>query len=206
MKTRPPPDWFKLESYVAELDARGWLAKLLRANARLDPNWHDKEEEWRGIIGPEIDNMYPVYPHLPPTVQLIEESRTIHPIELPALLVSLHAPDGVIREQFEAALQAAREKHPSPTKKPGPPALNTRIDKRQFSTWRTYKILALADLLAWCDRQAEKISDAQLGRWLGFNEDRTTRDVTEARKALQRALDSIPALAAQIASEARAEK
>ena len=136
MKTRsPPPDWFSLKNYALhELkDARSWRDALLRANAQLDPNWHDKKEEWKGIIGSEIDNMYPAYPHPPPVVQLIEESRTLHPIELPALLISLNAPDDIIQEQFEAALRAAREQHPSHVRKPGPKALNARSASSSFT-------------------------------------------------------------------------
>jgi hypothetical protein len=202
MKTRPPPDFFSLEDYafVRELNARGWLDALYRANAKLDPNWRDKQEKWRGIIGPEIENMHPGYIP-PPVVQLIEEPLTLHPIELPALLINLNTPDGVIKEQFEAALRAARKKHPSPTKRRGPQRLNAQFGEQQFSTWQRYKILPLADLLAWCERQEEKISDAQIGRWLGFNDDRATKDVAQAREALQRALDSIRALAAQVAAE-----
>jgi hypothetical protein len=205
MKTRPPPDFFSLEDYafVRELkDARDWLDALCCATAKLDPNWRDKQQEWRDIVGPEIENLHPGYIP-PPVVQLIEEPLTLHPIELPALhlLISLNTPDGVIKEQFEAALRAARKKHPSPTKRRGPQRLNAQFGEQQFSTWRRYKILPLADLLAWCERQAEKISDAQIGRWLGFNEHRATRDVAQAREALRRALDSIPALAAQVAAE-----
>jgi hypothetical protein len=208
MKTRSPsPDWFSLKNYALhELkDARSWRDALLRANARLDPNWHDKEEEWRRIIGPEIDNMYPAYPHPPPVVQLIEESRTLHPNELPALLISLNAPDDVIREHFETALRAARERHPSHVRKPGPKALNARFGEQQFYTWWRYKILPLAALLAWRTRQKDKISDVQLGLWLGFDEDRAAKEIELAKKALQGALDSIPALAAQVAAEHKLE-
>jgi hypothetical protein len=146
MKTRPPPDWFSLGNYafVHELkDARAWLDALLRTSAKLDPTWPAKKEEWRNIIGPEIENMYPGY--IPPVVQVVEEPITLHPIELPALhlLISLDTPDGVIREEFEAALRIARQKHPSPTKKRGPPALDAQFSEPQFSTWRRYKILPL---------------------------------------------------------------
>jgi hypothetical protein len=163
MKIRPPPpDWFSLENYAfvyAQEDARSWLDALLRANAKLDPTWSAKKEEWRDIIGPEIDQMHDGYIP-PPVVQLLEEPITLHPFELPALLINLNAPDGVILEQVEAALRAAREQHPPHVRKPGPPALNARFGKQQFSTWRRYKILPLADLLAWRTRQKDKISDS----------------------------------------------
>jgi hypothetical protein len=200
MKARPPPKWFSLDSYPTKLDARGWLDALLRANAKLDSTWLAEKEEWRAIVGPDIENMYPgILPS--PVVQLIEEPVRLHAIELPALLINLSAPDGAILDELKKALRAAREKHPSAVLKRGPQALNGRFDAQQFSTWRRYKILPFADLRAWCDQQPEKLSDAQIGRWLGFNEDRATKDVAQAREVLQRALNSIPALAAQVAAE-----
>jgi hypothetical protein len=206
MKLRPPPpDWFNLESYAFVADARAWRDALLRANAKLDPSWPAGKEGWRDIIGPEIENMHPgIIPS--PVVQLIEEPVRLHAIELPALLINLNAPDDIIREQFEAALRAARERHPSHVRKPGPPALNARFGEPQFYRWRRYKILPLVDLLAWRTRQKGKISDVQIGLWLGFDEDRAAKEIEAAKKELFKAIDSIPALAAQVASEARAEK
>jgi hypothetical protein len=198
----PPPDWFNLESdaFVAKLDARAWLAALLRASARLDPTWSAKKEEWRGIVGPDIENMYPgTIPAQ--VVRLIEVPVGLHAIELPALLINLNAPDGVIREQFEDALRAAREQHPSHVRKRGPQALNARFDEQQFCTWRRYKILPLADLLAWRACQKDKIPDVQIGLWLGFDEDQAAKEIELAKKALQGALNSISALAAQVAAE-----
>jgi hypothetical protein len=197
----PKPDWFAEADYafVARLDARGWLNALCRANAKLDPSWPAKREEWRDVFGPEIDNMYPAYIP-PPAVRLIEGPITLHPFELPALLINLSAPDGVIKQGFEKALRAAREKHRSLVKKRGRPALNAAF-KAQFSTWCRYKILQLADLLAWKACENIDVSDAELGRWLEFDK----KETEQAKAVLFKALHSIPALAAQIAAKHAAE-
>jgi hypothetical protein len=191
------PDWFIDANYefVAKLDARGWLHALLRTNASLDPNWPTKKEKWRDFIGPEIDQMHPGYIP-PPIVQLLEQPITLHPIELPALLINLSAPDGVIRDEFEKALRAAREKYPSPVLKRGPQALNASFGEQKFSTWKSHKILQLADLLAWKARKKINVSEAELGSWLGFDKKKTEL----AKKLLYDELRSIPALAAQIAA------
>ena len=61
--------------------------------------------------------------------------------------------------------------------------------------------MPLAALLAWGARQKDKISDVQIGLWLGFDEDRAAKEIELAKKALQGALHSISALAAQVAAE-----
>jgi hypothetical protein len=193
----PKPDLFTKSNYefVATLDARGWRDALLRAKAQLDPTWSAEKEEWKGVIGPDIENMYPgIIPV--PVVRLIEEPERLHGIELPALLVNLNAPDGVIRDEFEKALRAARENYPSLVLKRGPQALNASFGEQKFSTWKSHKILQLADLLAWKAREKINVSEAELGSWLGFDKKKTEL----AKKLLYDALRSIPALAAQIAA------
>ena len=193
----PKPGWFTEANYesVRTLDARGWRDALLRADEKLDPSRPAKREEWRDIIGPEIDQLHSGY--IPPRiVQLLEEPITPHPFELPALLINLSAPDGVIRDEFEKALRAARENYPSLVLKRGPQALNASFGEQKFSTWKSHKILQLADLLAWKAREKINVSEAELGSWLGFDKKKTEL----AKKLLYDALRSIPALAAQIAA------
>ena len=150
---------------------------------------------WRGGDSPKRND----------EVRLIEKPLRLPAIELPALLINLNAPDGTIRDQLEEALRAGRAKYPPPVRKRGPQALNARFGDQKFYMWRRYKILQLADLLAWRNGQKDKITAAQMGRWLGFDEGRTAKEsakeVELAKKTLEEALRSIPALAAQAATE-----
>jgi hypothetical protein len=116
-------------------------------------------------------------------------------------MINLSAPDAVIRDEFEKALRAARETYPSPVLKRGPQTLDAFFGEPKFSTWRRYKILQLADLLAWNTDQESKVSGAQLGRWLNFSE----KETALAKEELFKALDSIKALSAQIAAEHRSK-
>jgi hypothetical protein len=220
------PSWFTDErySFIPGLDAREWLSQLNRANFFANPSWPEKYDDWRGPLGfkelgEEFDPDIQTLNHYlgPPVVQALEAPHLadMHLIELPALLlkVSLSAPDAVIIQEFKKILSAVRERCPAPVKKRGPQALNGYFDEQHFSKWRKHKILELADLLgfkaflAWKAKKetGENIkipSDAELGRWLGFG-DKKKKELALA--VLREALHSIPALAAQVTSEAAAK-
>jgi hypothetical protein len=234
MSTVQAPTWFTSEQYsfIRNLDARGWLLRLKRAAWLLNPDWPNHYEEWRETFDlpdlpkqfdPNIrlltdyiptDDLRVLTDYTPPAaVQVLETPQLAetHDIERLALLleVSLIAPDDVIIQEFKRILSAARERHPAPVKQPGPQVLKGRFKNPQFSTWRNYKILEFADLLAWKAYDKVDATDVQLGRLLSMgnaNLDFDKKRTEVAKKELIKAISSIPALAAQVASEARAGK
>jgi hypothetical protein len=193
------------------LDARGWLSNLLRAAYFQNPDWPTHYEEWKNHFDlPDLTKRFdpdirPLTDYIPPApVQPLEAPQLadMHDFERPALLlkVSLSAPDDVIIQGFKKVLSAARKRCPAPVKQRGPQVLKGRYKDEQFSTWRSYQILELADLLAWSEYENIEATDVQLGIFLGFDKRRTE----VAKKELLKATSSstIKALAAQVVSEA----
>jgi hypothetical protein len=220
MSTFQAPPWFTSERYSFPLpDARTWLFRLKRAAYFTAPDWQKDYEECRGDFNlPELPEQFdPDFPvsrdYIPPAAVVAldaPQEADLHDSERPALLlkVSLSAPDDVIMHEFKRILRGVRGRCPAPVRQPGRQVLNGRFKKEQFTTWRNYKILELADLLAW--RAYDKIdaTDAQLGRLLEMGNANLKFDpkrTVMAKKELFRAIDSISALAAQVASEARQE-
>lgn len=200
------PDWFRKVdyTYLNSLDVRGWRDELLRVNDALA--LADWREEWRDVIGPESDKLTPaVITPLP--VEVInrdEAARELHKFEMPAMLMRIHlgAPDAVIIAAVKAALLDARKMHPAPVTRPGKPALGSKFDKTKFASWRKHKIVQLADLLAWREREKRHdngsiIRKADIGRWLFPFPNNPTKCVEDAEMVLRQALASIPALQAQ---------
>lgn len=199
----PLPDWFasKKFTYPNAVDARGWYKELLRINGFF---WNGREE-WRDTI-PDIDSFVPAYIG-PPPVEAIdrnEASRELYALEQPALLVRVHlgAPDAVILEKFRAELANARKTHPAPVTKRGRDSLAGRFSPSKLATWKHYRVIELAELLAWREGKlpwqngeapSPLPSDAQVGRWLGFD----AAKVRVAKRTLESALGVIPALWAQ---------
>lgn len=69
--------------------------------------------------------------------------------------------------------------------------------------------MEVAELLAWRAYDKVDATDVQLGRLLGLgnvNPEFDKKGIELAKKELSKAIASIPALAAQVASEAQAEK
>jgi Family of unknown function (DUF6387) len=224
MSTVQAPSWFTSErySFIPTLDAGGWLFHLKRAAYLIDPDWPKHYEEWKAHFDlPDLPKQFDpdiqVWPDYipPPAVRALEAPQLadMHDIERPALLlkVSLSAPDDVIIHEFKKILSGARKRCPAPVKQRGPQVLKGRFKaEEQFTTWRNYKILEFAELLAWRAYDKVDATDVQLGCLLTDNAniefDKKRTEV--AKKALLAAIDSnsIRALAAQVASEAPAEK
>ena len=210
----PPPEWFAgmKYDYPDAKDSRRWLHELQRIKGL---SWAGREE-WRDII-PDIDDWNPAYIG-PPTVEAVdreEAARELYALERPALLVRVHlgAPDAVILEKFRAVLVEARKTYAAPVKNRGRDSLKGRFSPSKLKTWRDYHIIELAELLAWREREwpangptetdppsRRRPSDAQLGRWLGFQ---TPGEVAAAMQALETALNAIPALWAQVNSASK---
>jgi hypothetical protein len=215
------PSWFTRErySFIRGLGARGWLSHLKRAAYITDPAWPDHYDECKAHLNlPErpkqFDPDIQVWrDYIPPgAVRALEAPQlaNMHDIERPALLlkVSLSAPDDVIIREFKKILSGARERCPAPVKQRGRQVFNGRF-KEPFSTWRNYRILEVAELLAWRAYDKVDATDVQLGRLLGLgnvNLEFDKKGIELAKKELSKAIASIPALAAQVASEAQAEK
>jgi hypothetical protein len=187
----------------------GWLRELERIGGLLWPGLAQWRDEWRNVIGPDIDESYPAYIGPPPidVIDRDEAARELSALEKPALLVriDLKAPDAVIINGFRGALAEARKAHPAPVRNRGRDRLAGRFGPSRFASWRRWRIVELAELLAWREgewpnddsRSSKRPSDAQIGRWLGFN-DRAGRGFEEAMRALSGALQGIPALWAQV--------
>jgi hypothetical protein len=205
--TTEQPLWFKRKDYtfLENLNARGWCAELIRVADALDSN--DWRKEWRDII-PQCDD-YVRAVISPPAVEVIdheEAARKLEKLEEPAMLLRIHlgAPDATIMLAIREALLKARQNHPGPIKRPGKRSTGSTFNANTFASWRRHKIIQLAELLAWKQRDGLKsISKAQIGRWL-FSSD-PKKSVEAAEKVMRRAIDSVPALDMQ-AAEASARK
>jgi hypothetical protein len=218
MSTVQAPSWFTSErySFIRGLDARGWLSHLKRVAYFNDPDWPKHYEEWKADLNlPELPKQFDPdiqlwRDYIPPgaAVRALEAPQLadMHDSERPALLlkVSLSAPDDVIIHEFKKILSGARERCPAPVKQRGHQVLKGRFKAEQFSTWRNYKILELADLLAWRAYDKVDATDVQLGRLLEDNANIKfdKKRIEVAKKELRKALDSIRALTEQVVSEA----
>jgi hypothetical protein len=194
----PPPDWFAVKhcAYPEPDDLKGWLNELLRINGLL---WNGRDE-WRDII-PDIDNYSPGYIP-PPPVEVIdrdEAARELSALEQPALILRVHlkAPDAVIVREFRAELAKARKTTPALVKNRGRDGLRGNFSRSKLATWKRYRIIELAELLAWRENKPpspKRPSDAQLGRWLKFD----AAEVRVAVRTFENARRMIPALSAQV--------
>lgn len=70
-----PPDWLDGER-VYPKDAIGWLRELERIAALLWPGLAQWRDEWRHVIGPDIDEAYPAYIG-PPPIEVIERDEAL---------------------------------------------------------------------------------------------------------------------------------
>jgi hypothetical protein len=206
----PPPEAREIAeknwSYLHGLDLRQWLKELERLCTFLGPLIpFDDPSGWSEIIGDcKVGFAYIGAP----TVELLERPNEgeryhrVHALQTPSLLVQLNAPDDVIIKEFNRVLNEARERYPAPAKNPGRKAYRARFDRGDIHHWLNYKIVPLAELIAWraClgEQDQERYRQVALGKWLGLDETKTSRAV----KFLHAALAAIPALRAQIVAEA----
>jgi hypothetical protein len=191
---RNPPDWFTDERYahLRKLGLADWQYEIQRCDSLKNGEpgrWRDRSEV-PSFIGS-------------PIVQFVPKGElTLHRLEKPALIVQLDAPDGVIIEKFREALEFARRDCPAPVKRPGPKAPNAEFTKKQISTWLNYKIVQLSELDNWREElKKEKRTaplEADFGRWLFSEHSDPSKEIVTARKALSKAVASIPALWAQV--------
>jgi hypothetical protein len=220
-KHRASPAWFTSAKYdyLRALDAAGWLKELERCahlvhRAKMREDGEPFEKEWGGIIGEEIAAGYVPQFIGPPPVEVVDKADQANfaTIEQPMLIVQvwLGATDADIIAGFEKELRKARKEHPSILKKPGPQALSARFGQAEFDRWRRHRIVEVIELIDWASRRGEKITKADLGRWLFADEDDPEGGASNpnkaahiAVKALEDALASIPALRTQVAATGR---
>jgi hypothetical protein len=202
------PAWFATCDYsrLENLTAEGWCHELLRLHELsvvqelgLHTNHSDIVVARKG--GKTVVGVVPIQ-----TVQFVgprNEGFSLPRERLPALIVSVEAPDAVILQEFRRTLKCVREHFPPPRAKPGRRAANSYIDEATFRLWIDARIVELADLLAWrttLDRQTAAIyPDHVLGKWLGKPDAKAT---SETKSMLKRALASLPMLAKQLAYDA----
>lgn len=197
---RDPPQWFanKDYTYLNRLDARGWLKHLEKC--------HSHASGFNSADGSVPDTYYPVMIG-PPVLQIVESAsqRELTALEKPALIVQvwLRAPDKEILEEFAKALRSARTTYPAPARKRGPITLNGTFDKSIFLIWLNRKIIQYADLACWRSKQPGRgPRDADIARWLfarGSNSPASPeKELSTTKKTLKQALESIPALWAQV--------
>jgi hypothetical protein len=201
-------------SYLDKLDADGWLSELTRLhNLSVDNGLGLHEPDLNthtiGEVGEsgEASEVMTVQVGVP-AVELVEfnaEGFRLPPERLPALIVNARAPGKVIREQIDVFIAQLRDRFPPPIKKPGPPAPNTRIDQRTFSSWSNWRIVQLAELFAWRatldDEEAKEFPDWVIGEWMWDEDEEIPRKTSDAKKRLKEAIASRKALKAQIDHE-----
>jgi hypothetical protein len=207
IKERQPPDWFvrKNYSYLKALDLRGWRDELLRVNTLVNSPLDD----WEAYLVDE--NSHVVRDIIgPPTVELIDrreegQKLELHALELPALVVHLDQPDGVIIDEVKKALALARKKYPSRIAARGPKAQNAKFGDRNFSTWLTARIVELSELMAWNKEQPrdKRVSGEQIGKWLYPGHEDVKRTEQRSRTILRKALASLPEMNAQVVAKTK---
>ena len=186
-----------IKARVAALNLRGWfdeLTRLLRLSDHLRLDWLAADAPWRAM---ELAG----WPMEEPVRLVVPEKRE-QPLPariLPALVVSLAAPDSVILEDFKRKLKGARRQYPQPYSSRGRAKQGKPIDwSMLFKSWCNYRIVELAELLARRHRQPEgsKPSMTALAARLRLNTDRNR--IGRAEEALRGAIASLPELVAQL--------
>ena len=127
--------------------------------------------------------------------------RTLPRSLLPALIVTLDAPDDVLRAAFEAELRKAREQYPFPVMKQGK---KSKISHKPwpdiFLRWINHDVLPLAEFLAWRSgfgsQGKDDYPDVTFARWRDKGKETTA--VTMA--SLFRAIKSLPKLDREVAT------
>jgi hypothetical protein len=201
---REPPDWFKGKdySYLRALDAGGWLKELerckqLRDKIDLSPWEPLGEPGWTNSALPAFIG--------PPPVQVVDKAdqSNLSALEKPSLIVQiyLNAPDRIIVEEFKNILRLTRKKIPPPVRIPGPDALAAQFTETKFLSWINHHIVEFCELEAWRSElpEGEQPKNADFGRWLFSTYSDSDKEIAEAREALAAAIESIPALWAQVA-------
>lgn len=222
--TPDPPDKVKrflkeTAARLEQLDADGWSVELtdlynLSVEHNLGLHTSDPRTQTYGEAGEtgELDEAAIVQLSVP-TVQFIEasgEEFRLPPERRPAWIVDANASELTICEGIKRALEERRKSNPPPVAKRGRHAPNSCIDDATFAKWRTFKIVQLGRLFAWRARldpkEAKRYPDHVIGQWLGFAGAKDTASVPkkthEAKRTLERALESRPALLAKITQPA----
>lgn len=185
-------------------DARGWRDELRR--------WHDLFDELRLGFPSLSSRLEPISIAGQDKAQIRHAAvaRLIGPHAsrrelprslLPAIVVTLDAPDDVLRAAFEAELRKAREQHPFPLMKQGRKSvISHKPWPEVFASWIGNDILPLAEFLVWrsrCGSQGkDDYPDATFARWR--NKDKGTTAVTKV--ALSKAIESLPKLDREVAT------
>lgn len=128
------------------------------------------------------------------------------------LSIDLKAPSGLTTQQFEKWLAEQLKQFPPPVKKPGPTALNDRIEEAQLAKWRNRHILEISDLMFWWDDFAsdEKPSNVELhiGKLFlqkGYN-DELRNWGKHSIKVMRGAFDSLDMLAREVLHNERSKR
>jgi hypothetical protein len=200
------PKWLarKNYGYLRTLDAAGWLRELQRC-AFLDNEAKTREakeltfeEEWPG---PFAAGFIPCYIG-PPAVRAVDkadpESLGVLQKHVFTLEICLGANDADIMAGVKKELLRARERYPSPARKPGPQSLNGTFGDVEFARWRKHRIVEISDLLDRASREGRALSNADLGRSLFNQYSDPDKAAHKALKERERAFASIPALWMQV--------
>ena len=177
---------------------RGWRSELLR--------WHDLSidvELGLSRVDFKIENVSTINSEKrvirsAPIAQLVGPDATnlvLPTYVLPAIVLTLDAPDVEIRAAFEAKLSEARECYPPPLKKPGRLSGDRQRSWHDiFRNWRDHDILPLAEFIAWrstlSEHEREKYPMATFARW----RDRDKGTTAQAEKVLNKAISNLPML------------
>lgn len=207
-QTDPPaPAWLSKKNYTKFRDykLKDWSRQLMRIHLRsveLDLALHTN----RSSLMTRGARFHASIMHAPyPTVILLKERPIPYSVfkeQLPALLVRLEAPDGVILQEVTDAIRRYREIQKGDASKPATYIPKSRFDPRIFSSWQIRRIIPLADLMIWRGKLSpaarRKYSDRLLGEWIGLND---KKSLDRSKRTLKKALASLDLIAAQLPHE-----
>ena len=183
---------------AAKLDMAGWRDELWR--------WHDRSlrlglglpslnHKTRTFSTSDLYSRGLVAPSIARIVGPGDRGTVLRSFELPAIVLTLDAPDSEIRAQFEGALAEARRRFPLAFERPGRKGVDRALPWQEtFNRWNNHGILPWAEFMAWRSKvgagSPKQWPDARFAEWRG--KDRST--VPETRMALRKAICNLPRL------------
>ena len=185
---------------LARLNSEGWFHELSRLyELSVDHHLGFHKEHPNVLVDRSTGNAKITVHGIEPVILFGPEDQIILPAEmLPALLVQIKVPDEIMFSEFKRMLKMARARYGTFGAKPGPASLNGRIQKTSFARWRSDQIVPWVDLLVWRAAlpalERKQYSNSVLGEWLELSE----KQIKAIKRKLIKALESLPALAAQI--------
>lgn len=220
------PAWFTPARYAEHYGALAGLSDHARAHLWL--RWLEgyrdlrdlAEPDWRRLAEaaarempqegrPPTDMGFTVGADALPPIEVVARPQKRDASRYPslgtALVLSLNidAPDEVLIAALQETLRRVRQEHPMDVKRRGrrkqTHEARRRVTPQRLDGWRNARICEVAELDWWARQQDNPPSLAERARWIfGEDVDQPNRQMARARGALNRALDAIPVLCAEL--------